>query len=77
MFVFQVDNTEPIVCASRQPSLSSLPAQHGICKITVEYGIQQVNLTSDDALTKTKLNSVVFSPQANYTDRATAACWRS
>jgi hypothetical protein len=25
---------------------------------------------------KTKLNSVVFSPQANYTDRATAA-WRS
>jgi hypothetical protein len=27
--------------------------------------------------TKTKLNSVVFSPQANYTDRATAACWQS
>jgi hypothetical protein len=25
----------------------------------------------------TKLNSVAFSPQANYTDRATAACWRS
>jgi hypothetical protein len=23
------------------------------------------------------LNSVAFSPQANYTDRATAACWRS
>jgi hypothetical protein len=26
---------------------------------------------------KKKLNSVAFSPQANYTDRATAACWRS
>jgi hypothetical protein len=25
----------------------------------------------------TKTNSVAFSPQANYTDRATAACWRS
>jgi hypothetical protein len=25
----------------------------------------------------TKLNSVAFSPQANYTDRATAACRRS
>jgi hypothetical protein len=24
-----------------------------------------------------KLNSVAFSPQANYTDRATAACRRS
>jgi hypothetical protein len=24
-----------------------------------------------------KLNSEAFSPQANYTDRATAACWRS
>jgi hypothetical protein len=24
-----------------------------------------------------KLNSVAFSPQANYTYRATAACWRS
>jgi hypothetical protein len=24
-----------------------------------------------------KLNSVAFSLQANYTDRATAACWRS
>jgi hypothetical protein len=28
-------------------------------------------------LKKPKLNSVAFSPQANYTDRATAACWRS
>jgi hypothetical protein len=27
--------------------------------------------------TKKKLNSVAFSPQANYTDRATAACRRS
>jgi hypothetical protein len=26
---------------------------------------------------KTKLNSVAFSPQANYTDRTTAACRRS
>jgi hypothetical protein len=26
---------------------------------------------------KTKPNSVAFSPQANYTDRATAACRRS
>jgi hypothetical protein len=26
---------------------------------------------------KKKLNSVAFSAQANYTDRATAACWRS
>jgi hypothetical protein len=26
---------------------------------------------------KTKLNSVAFSPHANYTDRATAACRRS
>jgi hypothetical protein len=26
---------------------------------------------------KKKLNSVAFSPQAKYTDRATAACWRS
>jgi uncharacterized membrane protein len=26
---------------------------------------------------KTKLNSAAFCPQANYTDRATAACWRS
>jgi hypothetical protein len=26
---------------------------------------------------KTELNSVAFSPQANYTDRATAACRRS
>jgi hypothetical protein len=26
---------------------------------------------------KTKLNSVALSPQANYTDRATAACRRS
>jgi hypothetical protein len=26
---------------------------------------------------KTKLNSVAFGPQANYTDRATAACRRS
>jgi hypothetical protein len=26
---------------------------------------------------KLKLNSVAFSPQANYTDRATAACRRS
>jgi hypothetical protein len=25
----------------------------------------------------TYLNSVAFSPQANYTDPATAACWRS
>jgi hypothetical protein len=29
------------------------------------------------SLTKTKLNSVAFSPQANYTDRATAVCRRS
>jgi hypothetical protein len=27
--------------------------------------------------TKKKLNSVAFNPQANYTDRATAACRRS
>jgi hypothetical protein len=27
--------------------------------------------------TKTKLNSVAFNPQANYTDQATAACRRS
>jgi hypothetical protein len=27
--------------------------------------------------TKLKLNSVAFSPQAYYTDRETAACWRS
>jgi hypothetical protein len=26
---------------------------------------------------KKKLNSVAFSPQANYTDRVTATCWRS
>jgi hypothetical protein len=26
---------------------------------------------------KLKLNSVACSPQANYTDRAAAACWRS
>jgi hypothetical protein len=42
-----------------------------------------VNLLGDDIETikkntKTnKLNSVAFSPQANYTDRATAACRRS
>jgi hypothetical protein len=29
------------------------------------------------SLTKTKLNFVAFSPQTNYTDRATAACHRS
>jgi hypothetical protein len=28
-------------------------------------------------LNKLKLNSVAFSPQANYTDQATAACRRS
>jgi hypothetical protein len=28
-------------------------------------------------LKKTKLNSVAFSPQANYTDRATSACRQS
>jgi hypothetical protein len=28
-------------------------------------------------ISKLKLNSVAFSPQANYTDRATAACRRS
>jgi hypothetical protein len=26
---------------------------------------------------ETKLNSVAFIPQANYTDRVTATCWRS
>jgi hypothetical protein len=30
-----------------------------------------------DCAKLTKLNSVAFSSQANYTDRATAACWRS
>jgi hypothetical protein len=55
MFGFEVDNTGPIVCASRQLSLRSLPPQHGMCTIIVEYGTQQVNLTSDDALAlKTK-----------------------
>jgi hypothetical protein len=29
------------------------------------------------AMSKNKLNSVAFNPQANYTDRATAACRRS
>jgi hypothetical protein len=31
----------------------------------------------DIKLTKLKLNSVAFSPQANYTDGATAACQQS
>jgi hypothetical protein len=30
-----------------------------------------------DIFNKLKLNSVAFSLQANYTDRAAAACWRS
>jgi hypothetical protein len=37
--------------------------------------VTQYLSTTVDA--KTKLNSVAFSPQANYTDRATAACRRS
>jgi hypothetical protein len=34
-------------------------------------------LGSPQIPTKLKLNSVAFSPQANYTDRATASCRRS
>jgi hypothetical protein len=35
-------------------------------------------LTGSEQITKTKLKkSVAFSPQANYTNRATAACRRS
>jgi hypothetical protein len=33
--------------------------------------------TGSYSVQKKKLNSVAFSPQANYTDRATAACRRS
>jgi hypothetical protein len=36
-----------------------------------------VNKSCSSTKLKTKLNSVAFSPQANYTDRATAACRRS
>jgi hypothetical protein len=36
-----------------------------------------VQLSSLGTLPSKNLNSVVFSPQANYTDRATAACRRS
>jgi phage gp29-like protein len=40
------------------------------------YRMNSEHYTSYTGL-KTKLNSVAFSPQANYTDRATAACRRS
>jgi hypothetical protein len=35
------------------------------------FYVDDVNLLADS------IDSVAFSPQANYTDRATAACWRS
>jgi uncharacterized Rmd1/YagE family protein len=38
---------------------------------------KNLSQTSRTKTKKKKLNSVAFSPQANYTDRATAACWRS
>jgi hypothetical protein len=39
------------------------------------YGLDKRGRSWDPK--KTKLNYVAFSPQANYTDRATAACRRS
>jgi hypothetical protein len=38
---------------------------------------QGVNVGPSIGYLKKKLNSVAFSPEANYTDRATAACRRS
>jgi hypothetical protein len=38
--------------------------------------VYAINYLNQMSYTKLK-NSVAFSPQANYTDRATAACWRS
>jgi hypothetical protein len=45
------------------------------CRIHESLPLSQVNLVHKKL--KKKLNSVAFSPQANYTDRENAACWRS
>jgi hypothetical protein len=42
--------------------------------VLVLDGQGTVQISGDDSKTKTKLNSVTFSLQANYNDRATAAC---
>jgi hypothetical protein len=44
-----------------------------ICKVWKKL----LNIFFKSYWSKTKLNSVAFSPQANYADRATAACGRS
>jgi hypothetical protein len=46
-------------------------------KIHCEVSVMFFIMLKQTVHTVTKLNSVSFSPQANYTDRATAACRRS
>jgi hypothetical protein len=55
------------------PGYHLLPSKHSLfwSSRLIMHRIKEV-----DPITKTKLNSVTFSPQANYTDRATVACWR-
>jgi hypothetical protein len=45
-------------------------------QLTYDKSVARKPLVETDC-NETKLNSVAFSPQANYTDRATAACGRS
>jgi hypothetical protein len=39
--------------------------------------LSTLSISNSNEKTKLKLNSVAFSPQANYTDQAAAACRRS
>jgi hypothetical protein len=58
-------------------SLSSRSQIKTLYKFLMVTNMLHVLLILLKTLTKLKLNSVAFSLQANYTDRATAACRRS
>jgi hypothetical protein len=62
-----------IACLVYSSTLKERPygSQVSFYKTTRRY------IPEDDHETKTQLNSVAFSPQANYTDKATVACRRS
>jgi hypothetical protein len=46
--------------------------------VELKTNISEISIVRDDMVDDLiKKNSVACSPQANYTDRAAAACWRS
>jgi hypothetical protein len=63
-------------CRRDNIAVNYLPVYNG-CSATTALPNKQSNASSLHIKLNTKLNSVACSPQANYIDRAAAACQRS